>query len=82
MLLVSATELQVNAKVYSHIGIIITAFSSLGSSDRPGYGEADPVLMEEPLIKEIAAKRNCSPAQVCLLSLKRRGWVRCRWTLE
>jgi diketogulonate reductase-like aldo/keto reductase len=63
------------------IGIIITAFSSLGSSDPPGYGEADPVLMDEQLIKEIAAKRNCSPAQVCLLSLKRRGWgvvVRCR----
>ncbi|CAB4002365.1 aldo keto reductase [Paramuricea clavata] len=47
-------------------GIIITAFSSLGSAGRPRYGEADPVLMDEPLIKEIAAKRNCSPAQVLL----------------
>ncbi|CAB3988451.1 aldo keto reductase [Paramuricea clavata] len=47
-------------------GIIITAYSSLGSPDRPGSGEADPVLMDEPLVKEIAAKRNCSPAQVLL----------------
>ncbi len=56
-------------------GILITAYSSLGSPDRPGCGEADPVLMAEPLVKEIAAKRNCSPAQVCLLNLKRGGPV-------
>jgi diketogulonate reductase-like aldo/keto reductase len=27
--------------------------------------------MDEPLVKEIAAKRKCSPAQVCLKLLKR-----------
>ena len=48
------------------LGILITAYSSLGSSDRPISEEADPVLMNEPLIKEIAEKRKCSPAQVCL----------------
>ena len=45
--------------------ILITAYSSLGSPDRPSSGEADPILMDEPLLKEIAAKRNCTPAQVC-----------------
>uniref|UniRef100_UPI003754C557 aldo/keto reductase n=1 Tax=Salmonella sp. s54412 TaxID=3160128 RepID=UPI003754C557 len=46
--------------------ILITAYSSLGSPDRPLYGESDPVLMEQPLVKEIAKKRNCSPAQALL----------------
>ena len=49
-------------------GILITAYSSLGSPDRPSrfIEEADPVLMDEPIVKEIATKRNCSAAQVLL----------------
>ncbi|XP_028416181.1 aldose reductase-related protein 1-like [Dendronephthya gigantea] len=47
-------------------GIILTAYSSLGSRDRPKVDETDPILMDEPLVKEIAVKRNCSPAQVLL----------------
>lgn len=48
-------------------GILLTAYSSLGSPDRPGSGEADPVLMDEPIVKEIAGKRNCSIAQVSVV---------------
>ncbi|XP_028416162.1 aldose reductase-related protein 1-like isoform X2 [Dendronephthya gigantea] len=47
-------------------GIMLTAYSSLGSRDRPSCTDSDPVLLDEPLVKEIAAKRNCTPAQVLL----------------
>ncbi|XP_046848372.1 aldo-keto reductase family 1 member B1-like [Xenia sp. Carnegie-2017] len=47
-------------------GIIITAYSSLGSADRPIFDKDDPILMQDTLIKQIAEKRNCSPAQVLL----------------
>ncbi|WP_029915284.1 aldo/keto reductase [Pelobacter seleniigenes] len=49
-------------------GILLTAYSPLGSPDRPArIKEADePVLMKEPTIIEIAEKHQVSPAQVLI----------------
>lgn len=49
-------------------GINVTAYSPLGSSDRPSGLKAqdEPVLLQDQTIAAIAAKRDCSPAQVLL----------------
>ncbi|MFM7676984.1 MAG: aldo/keto reductase [Synechococcus sp.] len=49
-------------------GIHLTAYSPLGSSDRPaGLKRAgEPVLLENPVIHAIAAEHGCSPAQVLI----------------
>lgn len=55
-------------------GIHLTAYSPLGSPDRPARlkDEDEPVLLEEPLIATIAERLKVSPAQVLLgWSLKR-----------
>ncbi|XP_021960256.1 aldo-keto reductase family 1 member B1 [Folsomia candida] len=46
--------------------ILITGYSPLGSPARPWVTANDPVLLEEPKLKEIAKKYNKSPAQVAL----------------
>jgi len=48
--------------------IHITAYSPLGSQDRPAAlkGADEPVLLENPVIGAIAAERGCSPAQVLI----------------
>jgi alcohol dehydrogenase (NADP+) len=48
--------------------IYLTAYSPLGSPDRPARARAagEPVLMEDPTIKAIAVKHGASPAQVLL----------------
>ena len=48
--------------------IHVTAYSPLGSPDRPAVlrGAAEPVLLEQPLIRSIAAARGCTPAQVLI----------------
>ena len=49
-------------------GVHITAYSPLGSQDRPAAlkGADKPVLMENPVIGAIAAEHGCSPAQVLI----------------
>jgi len=42
------------------------AYSPLGSPDRPWAKPTDPVLMEEPKLKELAAKHGRSVAQIVL----------------
>lgn len=49
-------------------GVHVTAYSPLGSGDRPaGLKAADePVLLDNPVIGAIAAEHGCSPAQVLI----------------
>ena len=55
-------------------GIHLTAYSPLGSGDRPAQLKAadEPVLLESPVIAAIAAEHGCSAAQVLL------AWHLCR----
>ena len=55
-------------------GIHLTAYSPLGSGDRPAQLKAadEPVLLENPVIAAIAAEHGCSAAQVLL------AWHLCR----
>lgn len=49
-------------------GVHVTAYSPLGSGDRPAAlkGADEPVLLEHPVIAAIAAAHGCSPAQVLI----------------
>ena len=55
--------------------IVLTAYSPLGSGDRPGglIQNDVPELLEDPVVLQIAAQRGVSPAQVLLSWAIRRG---------
>lgn len=55
--------------------ITLTAFSPLGSSDRPArlVKENDPILLETPALKKMAKARQCSTAQLVLAWQMQRG---------
>ncbi|XP_069794887.1 aldo-keto reductase family 1 member A1-B isoform X2 [Narcine bancroftii] len=57
------------------LGLIVTAYSPLGSSDRMWKAPGEPVLLEDINIKSIANKHGKSPAQVLLRWQVQRGVV-------
>lgn len=56
-------------------GIHLTAYSPLGSPDRPAglKAEDEPILLEDPVIVQIAAEHQVSPAQVLISWAIHRG---------
>ena len=54
-------------------GIMVTAYSPLGSPKRPNQQENEPVLMEEPIILKIASQCAKSSAQILIRYQIQRG---------
>ncbi|MDY6812810.1 MAG: aldo/keto reductase [Pseudomonadota bacterium] len=56
-------------------GIQVTAYSPLGSADRPAgmKGQDEPILLADPTIGEIARQHEASPAQVLIAWALARG---------
>ncbi len=53
-------------------GIVMTAYSPLGSPDRPWAQPDEPVLLEDPRLLEMGKKHGKTPAQVILKWLVRK----------
>jgi len=56
-------------------GIVLTAFSPLGSPDRPWAKEGEPNLLNDPKVTELAAKCKKTAAQVLLRYNLQRGII-------
>ena len=51
--------------MYCAAGIVFEAYAPIGSPGRMNKDDSDPVVLDNPVIKEIAEKHNATPAQVC-----------------
>ena len=49
------------------IGIAFECYAPLGSPTRIGIDPDEPVVLEDPVINEIATKYNATPAQVYIV---------------
>uniref|UniRef100_A0AAX7T8L2 alcohol dehydrogenase (NADP(+)) n=1 Tax=Astatotilapia calliptera TaxID=8154 RepID=A0AAX7T8L2_ASTCA len=56
-------------------GLVMTAYSPLGSADRAWKHPNEPILLEEPVISSLAEKYKKSPAQILLRWQTQRGVV-------
>ncbi|XP_077292513.1 aldo-keto reductase family 1 member B1-like isoform X2 [Arctopsyche grandis] len=56
-------------------GITLTAYSPLGSPDRPVQSPTDKVLLQDPVVLSIAQKYNKSAAQILLRYQLDRGFI-------
>lgn len=68
------------------VGIILEAYSPLGCPARPFKQDSEPVVLEDPVVIEIAKKLEVSPAQVILITLcdwfEKRAPFGAKWVID
>lgn len=55
------------------VGVLVTAYSPLGSPNRPWVTKDDPVLLEDPKIVSLSTKYSKTPAQILIRYQLQRG---------